>query len=586
MNKCQALFPLVFIVASHSAYSASSELCNEILKRNGAFNLVIKDASKSASEFTYEWLRTATWEEFKKKQDAGLKIVLPIEGVPVGAEGTYTEDQFRTFTQLRDQGKLRNFTKEEFSRSVSLTASPIISNAWLECMKINQDPRGMTCWAESDDRLENGAVVFKARYFPDSPASATEPLVASKNGFIVLGGTALTPLDAGDKIPLGGVSVTIKREKKSVVTVVLNSEERGSCDTVKFPSIGDVLPPFKIQIFSNTSPVAAHPQVTVGLPLGYKLIGGGAQVNWRGNGNLLVASYPAGNTWTAQAKDHEIPDPSTLTAWAIGLEDSKDQWEVKIEPKSMPSIPFQAGSVTARLPPGFIRTGGGAAAEFGGQGRLLTSSYPKDSLEWTVTDKDHVIPEGGTLTAYVIGIKSRLGLTPEVQEHTGTGVLAQHPTGSSSLDLGYILTGGGARTSCTQGNLLTGSFPLDSTTWHAEAKDHNVICPSTIDVWSIGLKLPPGSLSIEGGTPEFGKIYNFGGAMAISPIAVPAMRPTILNTTTPKLMYYFSQPGDTFLTLALRFYNNTDWKTIMDANPSAPGSLTITPGTKILLPGK
>jgi LysM domain len=588
MKSIIALFMLVLSIVSQPAFGGSAAECNPLLK-GGVFDTFIKNSSKSVSDSTYEWLRTATWEEFKKKQDAGLKIVIPIEGVPVGGEGKYTEDQFRKFTQLRAEGKLRNFSSTEFEHIVRLTASPKIAEIYVECLKSNPNPRGMTCWRGADDRLENGVVVYNARYYVDG--KTPEPHVAKKNGFTVSGGTAETPLAAGDIIPFGGVAVKITRTKKSAITIVLNSKERGACNSVIFPAIGDVPPPFKIKIFSKiSSDVSAHPQVTVSVDSNYKLIGGGAQVNWRGNGNLLVASYPDGDTsWTAKAKDHgdKYSDPSTITAWAIGLEDPKNQWEVKIVSKSESVDGGAVKSVTTEgLPPGFVRTGGGAASEFSGQGRLLTSSYPTDSTKWTVTDKDHAIAQGGTLTAYVIGVKSRAGPTPEVQLHTGTGTLAAHPTGSASLDVGYILTGGGARTSCAVGNLLTGSFPLDTTTWHAEAKDHGISCPSSIDVWAIGLKPPPGSISEEGGTEALESVFKFDGSMALSSTAVPAMRPTATHAPIPKSTYYFSREGDTFQTIGLRFYNNTDWKKLMNANPNVKGGLTIIPGTKILLPGK
>ena len=270
MNRGFVLIPLALSIVSQGEAAESPVACNEILKKNGAFDLVVSDSSKSAQEFTYEWLRTATWEDFKKKQDAGLKVVLPIKGVPVEADGTYTEDEFRTFTELRNEGKLRNFSEDEFERSVKLTASQVIADAWLECMRIKQDPRGMTCWPDSDDRMENGVVVFKARYFPITPRDNIEPTVSDDGGLKVDGGEVVepNPLGPGKTIPFGGVSVQIKRNKTSSVTVSLNSTE-SSCGTVQFPAIpANSPPPFNIQIFSQVSAIQAHPEITVGLPAG------------------------------------------------------------------------------------------------------------------------------------------------------------------------------------------------------------------------------------------------------------------------------------------------------------------------------
>lgn len=74
---------------------------------------------------------------------------------------------------------------------------------------------------------------------------------------------------------------------------------------------------------SATSGVTAHPRQTVYLPPGCIITGGGARANWRGQGNLLTGSYPLTGSihgWAAEAKDHSVSDPSSITVWAIGLE--------------------------------------------------------------------------------------------------------------------------------------------------------------------------------------------------------------------------------------------------------------------------
>ncbi len=71
---------------------------------------------------------------------------------------------------------------------------------------------------------------------------------------------------------------------------------------------------------SYSAPCATHwPWATLIVP-GFHLSGGGAQDNWTGNGNLLTASFPQDRqTWRARGKDHVVSDPSTITAWGIGL---------------------------------------------------------------------------------------------------------------------------------------------------------------------------------------------------------------------------------------------------------------------------
>lgn len=71
---------------------------------------------------------------------------------------------------------------------------------------------------------------------------------------------------------------------------------------------------------SITTPIPTnHPWTTLVIP-DFHLVGGGAQVNWTGLGNLLTASFPQDRqTWIARGKDHLQPDPATITAWSIGL---------------------------------------------------------------------------------------------------------------------------------------------------------------------------------------------------------------------------------------------------------------------------
>ena len=73
-------------------------------------------------------------------------------------------------------------------------------------------------------------------------------------------------------------------------------------------------------IRQETSDPASHPQAVATLPGGYTLTGGGAFVDWHGAGNLLTASFPnSDNSWEARSKDQDIPDPSPITAFAIGV---------------------------------------------------------------------------------------------------------------------------------------------------------------------------------------------------------------------------------------------------------------------------
>ncbi|WP_370269760.1 hypothetical protein [Streptomyces sp. V4I8] len=65
-----------------------------------------------------------------------------------------------------------------------------------------------------------------------------------------------------------------------------------------------------------------HPTAVATLPPGYALTGGGAEVHYRGAGNLLwklESSVTPAPSFSAASKDHGITDPATLTAYALGV---------------------------------------------------------------------------------------------------------------------------------------------------------------------------------------------------------------------------------------------------------------------------
>lgn len=581
------LLSLTIVVPIH----AENQSCNDILQKNGAFNSIIQVSSHSADEQVYEWLKTATWNEFKQKQDAGLRITLPIEGIPVSADGKYTQEQYQKFVEKRQQGKLRFFTENEFYQTIQNTASPVIAKAWSNCMHdtMKRD-RGLTCSIENNDEQENGTVVYKARYFTDDLKSG-QPIVA-KGGFTVVGASVIgvNPLADGSPVPVGGALVTLRRDGKKGITITLNTSNKGACDSVQISGITAPQPlPIKIERFPAISTSASHPQVVATLPAGYKLIGGGALANWSGHGSLLIASYPMGNSWFAQSKDHIIGDPTTITAWAIGLYDPQDQWDVKVV-QSLPVQynPSDRSSATATLPPGYALTGGGAVSAPENPGILLTGSYPLNQSTWQANAQDHTVYARGTLTAYVIGIKPRIGLTPLTKIWSATSGVLAHPSFNTSVDPGWVLTSGGAYTQCpSRGNLLTASYPFGPSTWRAEAKDHDQSCESTITVSAIGLEAGPGSYfgsanDVSFSTPNYSAIADPRMRAVVAGVPSPQRAITL---TKPKDYYYVTQRDDTLRALALRFYQNQNWRRILEANRTVvkdPNSISA--GTLLVIP--
>jgi hypothetical protein len=160
-----------------------------------------------------------------------------------------------------------------------------------------------------------------------------------------------------------------------------------------------------VTIKSETSNPAPHPQAVATLPQGYTLTGGGAFVDYHGAGNLLTASFPSSDSaWEARSKDHDVSDPSRITAYAIGIRHRTAGIRVAHVIRSATGGVAPHPNATICLDPGFTISGGGALDNWDGAGNLLTALFPFSDRCWFAAGKDHIHSSPATITAYVIGI--------------------------------------------------------------------------------------------------------------------------------------------------------------------------------------
>jgi hypothetical protein len=321
--------------------------------------------------------------------------------------------------------------------------------------------------------------------------------IAGLTGMLMLAGpssrAAACQLGDGLPIRLAGITSALDAgcdaQEGKVLQVALSVPDlpESGAIPVAAKAAAPILPPLVIQTFSATSGVAPHPHAEASVPFGYKLIGGGAKVNWSGAGNLLTASYPSGRRWIADSKDHDIPDPASITAYAIGLFDPFNRWDVQV--RRATSAVAQHPSVSVSVPFGYVMTGGGAKVNWTGNGNLLTASFPSSRRTWEVRSKDHVHPDPASITAYVIGIRARNGaLGPRMVIASTTTNVTAHPSGSVSVGFPFRVSGGGARDNWSgAGNLLTASYPTGARTWAAAGKDHEISDPASLTIYAIGL---------------------------------------------------------------------------------------------------
>jgi hypothetical protein len=262
------------------------------------------------------------------------------------------------------------------------------------------------------------------------------------------------------------------------------------------------------QLLKATSDCAQHPTVSITAPQGTVILGGGAYVNWDGPcvnfavpfGNMITGMFPSddGTAWTVTSKDHDKPSPASIVAYCI-VAQMRDKRPI---PTGFYKIVSQTSNVAAHptqqvnLPEGFSLVGGGARANYKGQGSLLFASNPTPGMDgWVGSSKDHFEPDPASITVWAIGLRQSFlrdanMLSDLTLSSKTTSAIASHPRLTIVIP-DFHMTGGGARVNWNQlGNLLTASFPQDRQTWVAEGKDHLQPDPSTITAYAVGFKQP------------------------------------------------------------------------------------------------
>lgn len=261
-------------------------------------------------------------------------------------------------------------------------------------------------------------------------------------------------------------------------------------DELKSGIIKEAAKNLVIRVFSISATQASEfPDMSITLDDEYKLIGGGAFVEQGSYGNLLTASFPASNnTWRARSKAHDYSDPAIITVYAFGLYDPEDIWDVAITKKL--SAKSDRPEVSAQVKSGFVLVGGGAFDDWEGMGNLLTASRPSDDgRSWIAKGKCHGHDDRAPITAYAIGIKSKIGLTASSKINPSKSGVQAFPSARAAPTRGYALASGGAATTwVTMGQLLTSSYPKDGA-WFANSKHHKYPEPGRVTAYAIGLKV-------------------------------------------------------------------------------------------------
>ncbi|GLZ00659.1 hypothetical protein [Actinoplanes sp. NBRC 103695] len=267
-------------------------------------------------------------------------------------------------------------------------------------------------------------------------------------------------------------------------------------------------------VFRNQAPVpAAHfTDLPVEVDPDMIVIGGGATAAETPNGALLTASYPndSRSAWLASSKDHRVPNPHSLTAFAIGMKvNSADMPRTKLKESLLYTRATGAESnhprAIAGVPDGFTMVGGGFRVNWPpGAGNLVTGSFCGDldtTHDWEARSKDHITPSPCTIDVWSVAIRSTLGVGGHVfrvdrriDRRTSTD-LVSHPFAELVFEGAHVLTGVGAKARVEEPGQLI--WRLEPTAAGGRpgvtggSKDHQLALKSIISVSALGIRLIP-----------------------------------------------------------------------------------------------
>ena len=450
--------------------SYAQENCSSVLVRN-----IEQNSSDVVAEYSY-YRMVDTKEEFDQAKSASASGQYNL----IQASASYDEYSKRRREYLSQSNISMSSNHSE--RYFSSTVSESNVAAWRDCMA----RRGQAVIVYAKDITPVG-VTLVVSYDPPAdvpPVRLTRAEVRGLNNQVV---------DLSDRLRQewnGELqdSLILDRNANEELRVVISIG--GSTDDLLVPAIpaSPSTPNITLRTFTNTSSARVpHPTARACVSEGYKLVGGGGQVNYGGSGSLLTESYPEGRCWIASSKDHLRPDPSTVTAYAIGLLDTSNSWVV--EEFSDSGVRAQHPIAVVSVPEQYAMTSCGGRINWRGKGSLLTAIIPRTDSSCEVRGKDHIEGDPSTATAYAIGIAPVNGSSlPNTKVYTGEGGLESHPEAVAQVTGSYMLTGGGARANYTgTGSLLVSSYPIGNG-WFGSSKDHLRSDPASITVYGIGIR--------------------------------------------------------------------------------------------------
>lgn len=330
----------------------------------------------------------------------------------------------------------------ENSKSLSNSAATIVSNTITATSNL---ATAITVSSSSEYTDGTGTVHIKYFWASTGPGQHNTLTVPVDPNYVLVGGSAIAFYGSGV-----GALLSESRPDFANNAWVGSSQDHKTADAHYLWVVAtglriDGLTPAQLRTYisvtSSTSGSAQHPSASSTIPNGYMLLGGGAKVNQdNGMGNMLVTSRPLvsstpWNGWYAESADQIDPDLATITVYSIGIQRSIPGLFRQLSigqytngpVSTIGSGPYYLDQTQLGANNGFgllFTCPGAYSTHSGSAGRLLvgivvgphvflsnagngSSSYlamTANTPGWFGMTKDHIYPDPGTITTYVVGL--------------------------------------------------------------------------------------------------------------------------------------------------------------------------------------
>ena len=207
-----------------------------------------------------------------------------------------------------------------------------VYNGWKATGKDNNipDPAALTVWAIGIKIIIDGEPApIEQRVFEFTSGSAHHPQTTASllEGWTGIGGGAKDNYTGSGNMLWASYPVLNGVGQVTGWTAAGKDQIIPDESTITAYVIGIKVPSvvLDVKVTSKTGEKAQYPHAHAEAPEGYVVLGGGAIDNWTGSGSLLYATKPviiSGTEidgWQGAGKEHEVSDPSTITAYCISL---------------------------------------------------------------------------------------------------------------------------------------------------------------------------------------------------------------------------------------------------------------------------